>query len=234
MDLYAHHRRLLIGLHWVAVNTAGCGTFMALFDGCIFLCCDYDAVNSLHHLPPEFVTLACVILAIACVAAVCITQQLILDRAGFPVWWVAATLAGIVIGMLVGLFCGVAAAAICEAMQIFGMEAIVGSGFVFVIGATTAFIQSVNVSTPWYKRLAWMFASGLVVCLMMNLSFAGFFEKYNFTRTGMFAGLLYGLLSGTCLAWMAPSAKDVAAERKYFVWLSKRQFPRKIDWAFLS
>src|SRR5689334_13713007 len=105
MDLYASHRRLLLWLHWVAVSTAGCGTFASL------LALHWFVVNAERNqanhflLFQEFVCL--LVLELACLAAILVLQQLILERVGLSAtYWLPGTFGGAFVGLLVGFPAG--------------------------------------------------------------------------------------------------------------------------------
>ena len=227
MQLYQSHRRAFVLLNWVAASTAGCGTFAALLE------LHSTMVNS-RYLGSSFEFFSVLILEIVCLVSVFALQQMILERIGLSAsLWFPGTLGGAFGGLIVGFCAGLTCGVVLHAFLPFD-QAMLGMNnvFVFSVGATTAFGQSVGFAVPLHKRIVWMSCSGLFACLLFAGVTTNVFASFNITRIGMIIGITYGVLTGVGLAWIVPTPREILAELRYESFLRRRPLPSKVDWSF--
>jgi hypothetical protein len=207
MDLYQHHRRTLIWLHWMVASTAGAGTMVAV----------YRAMERLVWPPPgenliesHIALILLGFLLLICLATIGAIQHVILQQVGLSQTWITAT----IVGVAFGVFACMLFMVVIVGLTICGLRRPVFfvSGLLFSFGAGLGFLQCRDFATSWAKRRVWILLNGLFPPLVIGLSLTGIFAASRPIEFGLCLGLLYGFMTGPCLAWMAPAAAAAHAE----------------------
>ena len=223
---YPRHRRLLVWIHWVVTCTAGCGGFLGLI----------EIVRTLEPgvVPPHLIGLPLLIAAPLCLFAMIFSQQVILERSGIPARsWIFICGAGFWAAVLLSMLEMIVFGIVCEVFELDSDPPMLGRVFACLLGLSFGLFQTAGFHRPLYQHLAWIGASGLAFGILSSFEWREL-RQVSWPQIGIFAGLVYGVVTGTCLAGILPTLPEVAAERRYETWLAGRRKPARIDWSFLN
>lgn len=152
-------------------------------------------------------------LLLICLATIGGIQNVILEQVGLSKNWITATIVGVAFGVFASLLFWVVI--FCLAVCGFRNWMVFVSGLIFSFGAGLGFLQCRDFATSWAKRRVWILLNGFFPLLVICLPFTGIFAASRPIEFGLSLGSLYGLMTGPCLAWMAPTAAEAQAEREF-------------------